>query len=138
MGRKIKPKYKKDDLITMIVDKVTSGIPQAQIVADIKSLGYSTTYFYELFREAKPIFQAALAGIAENRLEATIAEMEEQYKLALDAGDRRLANDIRKEINKISGLHQQKLDVTTNGDSINNISIIKIIEIQKEDDDTKA
>lgn len=138
MGRKIKPKYKKDDLITMIVDKVTSGIPQAQIVADIKSLGYSTTYFYELFREAKPIFQAALQGIAENRLESTIAEMEEQYKLALETGDRRLANDIRKEINKISGLHQQKLDVTTNGDSINNISIIKIIEIQKEDDDTKA
>lgn len=138
MGRKIKPKYKKDDLITMIVDKVTSGIPQAQIVADIKSLGYSTTYFYELFREAKPIFQAALQGIAENRLESTIAEMEEQYKLALETGDRRLANDIRKEINKISGLHQQKIDVTTNGDSINNISIIKIIEIQKEDDDTKA
>jgi hypothetical protein len=135
MGRKIKPKYKKDDLITMIVDKVTSGIPQAQIVADIKSLGYSTTYFYELFREAKPIFQAALQGIAENRLESTIAEMEEQYKLALETGDRRLANDIRKEINKISGLHITKTDITTNGDSINNISVIKLIEIKSDNND---
>jgi len=135
MARKINPKYKKDDLITMIVDKVTSGIPQAKIVADIKNLGYSTTYFYELFREAKPIFQAALQGIAENRLETTITHMEQQYQLALEDGDRRLANDIRKEINKISGLHQQKLDVTTNGDSINNISIIKIIEIQKDNED---
>ena len=132
MARKTKPTYKKDDLITMIVDKVTSGIPQAKIVADIKSLGYSTTYFYELFREAKPIFQAALQGIAENRLEATITEMEVQYEAALELGDRRLANEIRKEINKISGLHITKTDITTNGDSINNISIIKLIEIKTE------
>ncbi len=135
MARKTKPTYKKDDLIAMIVDKVTSGIPQAQIVADIKSKGYSTPYFYDLYREAKPLIQAALQGIATDRLESTITEMEEQYKLALDEQDRKLANDIRKEINKISGLHITKTDITSNGDSINNISIIKLIEIKPENND---
>jgi len=53
-------------------------------------------------------------------LEETIAEMEQQYHEALKDKDKRLANDIRKEINKISGLHnqQQKLDITSNGESI--------------------
>jgi len=135
MARKKNATYKKDDLIKMIVDKVCTGIPQAQIKNDIMDLGYGPVYFYELYRDAKPIFQAALQGIAENRLEATIEEMEVQYTAALSDGDRRLANEIRKEINKISGLHQQKVDITTNGDSLNNISIIKIIEVKKSEDE---
>jgi hypothetical protein len=44
-----------------------------------------------------------------------------------------LAVDIKKEINKISGLHHQKIDVTTNGEKINQISVIKLIEVKKED-----
>jgi|694.fasta_scaffold42962_3 hypothetical protein len=135
MARKTNSKYKKQDLIKMIVDWTCEGIPQAQIKTNIMQLGYEISYFYTLHREAKPLIKSALQHIVENKLEETIAEMEEQYKLALEDGDRRLANDIRKEINKISGLHQQKLDVTTNGDSINNISIIKIIEIQKDNED---
>lgn len=135
MARKKNPTYKKDDLIKIIVDKVCQGIPQAQIKEDIIKLGYSAIYFYELYRDAKPIFQEALKGIAENKLEATIEEMEVQYKLALDDGDRRLANDIRKEINKISGLHQTKVDITSQGDKINQIKIIKIIEIKNNEDE---
>jgi hypothetical protein len=135
MARKTKPKYKKDDLITMIVEKVTSGTPSAQIIAEIKSMGYSTPYYYDLYREAKPLINEALKGIAENRLESTIAEMEQQYILAIEDGDRRLANDIRKEINKISGLHQQRVDITSQGDKISNIEIIKIIEVKNNEDE---
>jgi hypothetical protein len=137
MARKTKPKYKKDDLIKMIVDKVCEGIPQAQIKQDITGLddGYSAVYFYELYRDAKPIFREALKGVAENRLESTIEEMEVQYQAALSQSDGRLANEIRKEINKISGLHQQKVDITTQGEKINNIEIIKIIEIKNNEDD---
>jgi hypothetical protein len=136
MARKIKPKYKKDDLIKIIVDKVCEGIPQAQIKKLIMGLdNYSAVYFYELYRDAKPIFREALKGVAENRLESTIEEMEVQYQGALSDGDRRLANEIRKEINKISGLHQQKVDITTQGEKINNIEVIKIIEIKNNEDE---
>jgi hypothetical protein len=134
MARKKTPTYKKDDLIKIIIERFTSGVPQASVVQEIISMGYSTPYFYDLYREAKPLIQQALKGIAENRLETTIIEMETQYQTSLTNGDRRLANEIRKEINKISGLHQQKIDITTDGDKINNIQIIKLIEIKNNED----
>lgn len=118
MARKKNAKYKKDDLIRMIVDKACEGLPQQQIKEDIIKLGYGVVYYYELYRDAKPFIKEALVGIAENKLEQTIAEMEKQYNEALNDGDRRLANEIRKEINKISGLHQQRVDITSKGESI--------------------
>lgn len=135
MARKTNSKYKKQDLIKMILDWTCEGLPQAQIKTNIMQLGYEISYFYDLHREAKPLIKSALQHIVENKLEETIAEMEEQYILALAEQDRKLANDIRKEINKISGLHITKTDITSNGDSINNISIIKLIEIKPENND---
>lgn len=134
MARKKTPTYKKDDLIKIIIERFTSGVPQASVVQEIINMGYSTPYFYDLYREAKPLIQEALKGIAENRLETTICEMETQYQQSLTNGDRRLANEIRKEINKISGLHQQKIDITTDGDKINSIQIIKLIEVKNNED----
>ena len=134
MARKKTPTYKKDDLIKIIIERFASGVPQASVVQEIINMGYSTPYFYDLYREAKPLIQEVLKGIAENRLETTIIQMETQYQQSLTNGDRRLANEIRKEINKISGLHQQKIDITTDGDKINNIQIIKLIEIKNNED----
>ena len=135
MARKTNPKYKKEELVKMIVDWTIDGVPHASIKNNIKSFGYEVSYFYLLKKEAQSLIKEALIGVAEDRLESTIIEMEEQYTLALDEGDRKLGNEIRKEINKISGLHIVKTDITTNGDSINNISVIKIIEIKREEDD---
>jgi len=135
MPRKKKPKFKKDDLVKMIVDWAIDGIPQAKIKQDILKLGYQISYFYTLYNEAKPIIRETLIEVSKDRLEETIAEMERQYYEALNDGDRRLANDIRKEINKISGLHQQKVDITSKGDKINNIEVIKIIEVKNEEDE---
>jgi len=137
MARKTNPKYKKEELVKMIVDWTIDGVPHATIKNNIKSFGYEVSYFYLLKKEAKALIKEALIGVAEDRLAPTIIEMEEQYTLALDEGDRKLANEIRKEINKISGLHIVKTDITTNGDSINNISVIKIIEIKREEDETE-
>ena len=134
-GRKKNSELKKQDLIKFIVDWTCEGLPQAEIRRKFLSLGYEISYFYEIHKEAKPIIKDALQHIVENKLEETINEMEEQYKLALDDGDRRLANDIRKEINKISGLHQQKIDITTDGEKINKIDIIKIIEVKPNEDE---
>ena len=135
MARKKTPIHKKDDLIKIIIERFASGVPQARVVQEIIDMGYSIPYFYDLYREAKPLIQETLKGIAENRLETTIIEMENQYQQSLINGDRRLANEIRKEINKISGLHQQKIDVTTNGEKINEISVIKLIEIKNNENE---
>ena len=134
MPRKKKPTYKKDDLIKMIVEWVIDGVPQAKIREDILKLGYQISYFYTLYNEAKPLIRETLIEVSKDRLEETITEMEKQYYEALKEEDRRLANDIRKEINKISGLHQNKVDITSGGDKINNIEVIKIIEIQRDEE----
>ena len=135
MPRKKKPTYKKDDLIKMIVEWATSGVSSPEIRQKILKLGYQTSYYYTLYNEAKPIIRQTLMDLAKDRLEETISVMEEQYRLSLEEGERRLANDIRKEINRISGLHEQKIDITSKGDKINQIEVIKIIEVKNEDDE---
>lgn len=119
----------------MIVDWAIEGVPQAKIRKDILNFGYQISYFYKLYTEAKPLIRETLIEVSKDRLEETIVEMEKQYYEALEEGDRRLANDIRKEINKISGHHQQKVDITSKGDKINNIEVIRIIEVKNNEDD---
>jgi hypothetical protein len=116
----------------------TSGWSQPDILDWLNSEGeVQISYSYELLRQAKPIILDTLKDIAKDRLEETIVKMERMYQDALIIKDKKLALDIQKEINKISGLHNQKIDVTTNGESIN-ITTIKLIEIKKENDDDKT
>ena len=135
--RKKNPKYKKDDLIKMIVDWSISGLTVNIIKNNILELGYEYTYFYDLYKCAKVIINQALVGLSKDRLEITIVEMELQYSNALIAGENKLALEIKKEINKISGLHIQKqeVDITSKGDKINSIEVIRIIEIKNDKKD---
>jgi len=133
--RKKDPKYKKIDLITKVVEMTTSGIPQPDIIDWLKSEGEcKIDYCYQVIKAAKPIILDTLKELAVDRLEETIVKMERMYQDAIKDGDKKLALDIQKEINRISGLHSQKVDVTTNGENINQISVIKLIEIKKDDD----
>jgi predicted KAP-like P-loop ATPase len=138
MARKKDPKYKKIDLINKIVEMSCSGVSQPEILVWLKNEGEcQLSYSYELLREAKPIILETLKDISKDRLETTIRELEQMKMEAKLSGDKKLAIEIQKEINKISGLHNQKIDVTTNGESINQISVIKMIEIKKEDNDNE-
>lgn len=135
MARKKAPKYKKIDLISKVVEMTTSGVSQPEIKDWLMSEGEcKIDYVYQILRSAKPIILDTLKDIATNRLEETIVKMEKMQQDALNDKDKKLAVDIQKEINKISGLHQQKIDVTTNGENINTISIIKLIEVKKDDE----
>jgi len=138
MARKKEPTYKKQDLINKVVEMSCSGISQPEIMNWLLTIGgLQIAYCYVILKEAKPIILATLKDIAKDRLEETIVKMEKMYQEALDTKDKKLALDIQKEINKISGLHNQKIDLTTNGESINSITTIKLIEIKKEDNNDK-
>lgn len=136
MARKINPKYKKVDLINKIVELSCNGISQPEVIQWLKIEGdCKISYCYELLREAKPIILDILKDLSKDRLETTIRELEQMKMEAKGTGDKKLALDVQKEINKIAGLHQQKVDITTDGKSIDNISIIKLIEYKKSDED---
>ena len=137
MARKKDPKYKKIDLINKVVEMTCSGTSQPDVIKWLMSDGEcQISYCYELLREAKPIILDVLKDISKDRLEQTITKMENLYQKVETSGDRKLAVEIQKEINKISGLHnhKQEIDHTTNGKDMNTISVIKLIEIKNEND----
>jgi hypothetical protein len=137
--RKRNPKYKKIDLITKVVEMTCNGISQYEVIDWLSTEGEcGTTYCYDILKEAKPIIMDALKDISKDRLEATIVELEKMMTEAKGIGDKKLALDIKKEINKIAGLHNQKIDITTGGEKINQISVIKLIEYKKNDNDDKT
>jgi len=136
MARKKEPKYKKIDLIAKVVEMTTSGITQPEIKKWLMGEGgCKIDYVYQVLKDARPIIMETLKDISKDRLEVTIIEMENMYLEAKSDGDKKLALDIKKEINRISGLHNQKqeVDITTNGKDINTISVIKLIEVKKEE-----
>jgi hypothetical protein len=140
MARKKDPKYKKIDLINKIVQMSCSGVPQPEIIKWLQSEGEcQISYTYELLRESKPIILDTLKDISKDRLEQTIIKLENFAEKVLKSGDNKLYIEIQKEINKISGLHnhKQEIDHTTNGKDINTISVIKLIEIKKDEEDDK-
>lgn len=126
MARKLDPKYKKPDLIREVVEMFSSGQSQYEIINWLKSEGEcSTSYCYEILREAKPIVLETLKDLSMQRLEITINELEKLKTEAKLQGDKKLALDVQKEINKISGLYQERVDITTDGKSIDtNLKII--------------
>jgi hypothetical protein len=135
MARKKEPKYKKIDLVNKIVEMSTSGSSQPDILDWLLNEGgLQISYCYVLLRESKPIILNTLKDIAKDRLEETIVKMERMYQDALLSKDKKLALDIQKEINKISGLHnhKQEMDVTTGGEKI---TIIRLVEKNKDEDD---
>jgi hypothetical protein len=66
---------------------------------------------------------------AKARLEQMI-EVTKNEKIRLDA---------IKEMNKLLGLHKpQKVDITTDGDKINTISVIKLVETKNENNENES
>jgi hypothetical protein len=121
MSRKRDPKYKKIDLINKIVEMSCSGISQPEILLWLQSEGdCKISYSYELLREAKPIILDTLKDISKDRLETTIRELEQMKIEAKGFGDKKLQLDIQKEINKISGLYQERIDITSKDEKLTN------------------
>ena len=53
-------------------------------------------------------------------------------------GDLKLALSIRQEVNKVLGLYQTNIDVTSNGDKLEGFDISSIIGFKNDDDATEA
>jgi len=132
MARHTNPEYKKDDLIKMVVEWTGKGITRARQVRNIEDLGYGIDYAYQVLRDAKPLINELLKDIGKDMFEQTIAELDRMKLQAENAGDLALANNIFKERNRIIGLYQDRIDLTTNGNAIENISVIKLVEVNKE------
>lgn len=82
---------------------------------------------YELIREMMDEVADLYEKTNPNALVDAIEFMEHMKFKCVGEGDKKMALDYQKELNKIKQLHIQKMDITTGGDKITsiNISIIK-------------
>lgn len=133
-GRHTNPEYKKEDLIQMIVEWTAKGVTRMRQIESIEELGYSAIYAHKLIKEAKPLIDEVLADIGKDLFNQTIAELDRMKLVAEKNKDFALANNIFRERNKIAGLYQERVDITTNGKPIENISVIKLVEILKDEE----
>lgn len=138
MSRRVNPKYKKPDLIKKVIEMYSSGVSQYEIILWLKDEAEcSLSFCYQILRDAKPLVIETLKDIAKSRLEITINEMERDKTEAKLRGDRKLAHDIQKEINKVSGLYQDRVDITSGGDKIDNQVKIIFVDGNKSDESSE-
>jgi hypothetical protein len=125
---------KTEDLVNGVVKmKVENGASNKTILDFLmNNLGYGQSYAYEVMREARKKIQEIWDKNAEAHLEEAKAHLEELYENAIRRKDMKLALQVRQELNKLMGLYSpEKLDITSNGQTISEIKIIEIRNEQK-------
>lgn len=136
MARKKNSKYKRQDLVNKVVEMACKGITQPEQLEWLQGEGgVAISFAYDILREAKPLINSALSDLYKDDKDRSIRELEELAHSATGRREYKLAFEIRKQIHKLKGLDTQKIDVTTDGEKINNIQVIKLIEIKNDDDE---
>jgi len=123
-----KAKYLREDLIQAVIKmKLQHCASQMTILNFLKNdTGMAQTTAYEIIAEAHKVIYETYKEWNKDMLENALADLEEQRESAKLSKEKKLVLEITKEINKLKGLHIQKIDHTTNGKDIGIIlNIIK-------------
>lgn len=128
-------KWKKEDIIDAIVKmriekgSSTKTIIQGFLMGELK---YKQSYAYQLMGEARDkiveLYQVNNSALANEAL----GHLESMYEDAIKEKNKKLALEIRKEINKLTGAYAaEKVDITSGG---KDITEIKLIQVNKKDE----
>ena len=116
-----------------IVQRATTKTLLYYLMIELK---YATTYSYELINESKKRIGEIFKEEHQDSYETAKARLEQMIE---KTESEKIRIDAIKELNKLLGIYKPvKVDVTTNGESINKISVIKLIEYKKNDSDDKT
>lgn len=130
--------YKKLDIIDSIVKmRLEKGASSKTIIQDYLKgqLGFGTTYAYELYKIARKKIVELYSTKNEELANEALGQLEFLYEDAILTNNMKLALEIRKEINKLTGIYAaEKMDITSNG---NDITEIKLIHVTKKDDNNE-
>jgi hypothetical protein len=89
-------------------------------------LGYKIAMAYTLHKEARETIDELFKESSLVKLEMQVAKLETIYESALANKERKLAVDILKELNRLGGLYNDKMDITSGGEKLSVIvNIIK-------------
>lgn len=127
-----KGQWSKDDVIASVIKMRLEEMASVKTIIDflMNDLGYSKTQSYEYLKWAREEIKDQYDLMNPSKIEEAIGQYEEALERARRAKDWRLWNELRKELNKIQGVHAKKeVDVTSGGKelSINEV-VVKIIK----------
>ncbi len=120
--------YKKEELIKELVrlrlEESYSMNTLLKLIQD--KYNYKIAAAYNILREVNNYISNIYKENHKEILERQVASLEEQRELAKKEKNNKLVLEITKEINKIYGLHSEKLDIT--GKIETEVKIIKLIK----------
>lgn len=114
----------KDIIIAEVIDmRIKRGFSSNNIVAYlIETHNIKKSQAYNYIKMAREEMGEIYNEINKDALKDSILLMENMLEKALGAGENKLALDIIKELNKVNQLYIEKIDVTSGGDKIKNIT----------------
>jgi hypothetical protein len=129
-----KLKFDKDKIINEIIElRIKKGYSSTSLVKYLEETHkVKVARAYELIRESREKMGEVYNKVNDKILEESIIFLEQMRQDALNTKNNRLALEIQKELNKVNNLYIKKLDITTNGESINIKDLLKF-----KDDRTK-
>lgn len=123
MGR-TRQNLKKDVIINEVVElRIKRGFSSVSIVEYLEDKwGIKKSQAYNYIKAARLKMGEIFKQVNYEPLKDSVMLMENMLQKAIGSGDNKLALDILKEMNKVNQLYVEKLDVTSGGDKIKNIT----------------
>jgi hypothetical protein len=119
-------KADQEEIILEIINlRVKKGYSINSLLKHLMSTyDYSQARGYQLIAAAREEMGKAFEKYYDNRLKDSVMQLEAMLQTSLEEKNLRQGLEILKEINKVSQLYQEKLDITSGGEPIT-IKIIK-------------
>ncbi len=132
----MKAKYTKEDLIDEIVRLRLEECRSTKTILDMlsKTLGYSKTQSYEYLKWAREKISEQYSLMNPAKLEEAIGQYEEAIEIQRLKKDWKMWSELNRELNKLKGLINNKVDITSNGKDIS-VSEIVVKIVRKDEED---
>lgn len=117
----------------IVIELITvKCMPKLQIAKMLAIEGLGPHQIRETLRRANDTITSFYDSSTELTLERAIGQLQEMMLEALKQGEIKTALDVRKELNKLGGLHTQKVELSG---SVTIPSIIEIVKVKKNDNE---
>lgn len=115
-------KFDRDILVDQIANMRIKGAATKTILDFLQTeIGYKQAESYEILRDAQNKIKEMYQDANNTAFEESLSRLE---RLSESTSDKKLKLEIEKEMNKMKGLYKpQKVDVTTDGKAITDITI---------------
>jgi hypothetical protein len=130
-----KSSYTKDDLIAHIINLRLVENWSTKSILDFlqKDLGYRTTQSYEYVKMAKEVIKERYNATNDAAVEEAIFQYENMLERAYNSGNYKLWSELKKELNKITGINApEKIELSGELKSIN-INIVKNNNLEEDE-----